>query len=260
MNLNEFQKNLQLLFNSISGEDKFKTLGEMVIELKSLLEHLATTDKQAAEKLLSDLESTKGNSLFMEVGKLLRRFHDQLMIIKEAIPDNLGRLSNEEVVEMSERLQMVVAMTDKAANKTLDLAEQLMETVTLQTNSLNDISISLDAMLKHEKLPQPLTESLKTTMKQVKDLVSQQNDIQAKLSEILITQDYQDLTGQVILKVINLLKSLEIEMAKLVDRFGKTLIETKKPDDVVLKGPLSEADEAKKSQDDVDLLLTKFGF
>lgn len=260
MKLDKFQENLHSLVTDISDENKFEVLEKMVSELKSLLNHLEKADKTAAEHLLSEFESISDNRLFKEVGKLLRRFHDQLLLIKEGIPEDLGKIANEEVNEMSERLQMIVSMTDKAANKTLDLGEELADLVTTQDNSLKEIISSLEGLTQDEKLSKPLTESLKTSIEQIKEVSNQQESMQAKLTEIMIAQDYQDLTGQVIFKVINLLKTLESELAHLIDRFGQVLVSEKDSKNVQLKGPLTEEDEAKKSQDDVDSLLTKFGF
>jgi chemotaxis protein CheZ len=260
MKLDKFQNNLHSLVDSISDKNKFQTLGKMVGELKSLLQHLETADKEAAEQMLEEFESSGDNKLFMEVGKLLRRFHDQLLLIREGIPEDLGKIANEEVIEMSERLQMIVTMTDKAANKTLDLGEELADIVTSQSASLEEITSNLDGILNNEKFPKSLTKSLKTTMKQVKDLSTQQEGMQSHLTEIMIAQDYQDLTGQVIYKVVTLLKSLETDLAQLVDKFGQVIVKTEDVEQVAMKGPLCEEDEAKKSQDDVDSLLTKFGF
>ncbi len=260
MKLEKIQENLHELIDNISDSDKINTLGQMVGELKSLLQHLEKADKEAAEKILSEFESSSDNSLFMEVGKLLRRFHDQLLLIKEGIPEDLGKIANEDVNEMSERLQMIVTMTDKAANKTLDLGEELADMVNSQDNTLKEIVSSLETALSDENLAKPLTKSLKTTMEQIKTLSAQQEGLQSRLTEIMIAQDYQDLTGQVIFKVINLLKTLETDLALLISRFGQVIDDNAVSEEVELKGPLAEEDEAKKSQDDVDALLTKFGF
>ncbi|MDH5561773.1 MAG: protein phosphatase CheZ, partial [Deltaproteobacteria bacterium] len=85
-------------------------------------------------------------------------------------------------------------------------------------------------------------------------------EIQAKLTEILIAQDYQDLTGQVINKILNLLKTLEDDLSSLIKKFGKLTKHEKKESDINLKGPLEEGHTEKKSQDDVNDLLSQFGF
>ena len=155
---------------------------------------------------------------------------------------------------------IIVTMTDKAANKTMDLTESIIESVSAQSNTFDQITTVLNSVIEDANLPSTLTKSLKTTIKQVTELTDNNNDLQSKLTEILIAQDYQDLTGQVIFKVTKLLKSLETDLAQLIDRFGQVLVDADQAEETKLKGPLSEADEEKSSQGDVDDLLTKFGF
>ena len=155
---------------------------------------------------------------------------------------------------------MIVSMTDKAANKTMDLAEGIMDTVANQGQTLDQISDSLNSVLANDSLDPELAKTIESAMNQVKEIAGNNTDTQNKLTEILIAQDYQDLTGQVIFKVINLLKSLESDLAQLIDRFGQVFIEADQANETKLKGPLDEEDKEKSSQGDVDALLTKFGF
>lgn len=260
MELKDLQKNLKELIDAAPEDDDKTILKKLITELKTSLQQLEKVDKTAAEELLASLESTGEDSLFQEVGRLLRRFHDQLVLIREGIPEDLGRIATQDVIEMSERLQMIVTMTDKAANKTLDLTENILDTVGNQNQTLEQISNLLGSELENNSLPESLTKSLKTTIKQIADMTESNNDTQNKLTEILIAQDYQDLTGQVIFKVINLLKTLESDLAQLIDRFGRAVKEVAKDPETMLKGPLSEDDSSKSSQNDVDALLSEFGF
>ncbi len=259
MEITELQKNLRDLIESVP-DAKEDVLEKLVFELKSFLQYIEQVDKNAADEVLKSLESTTDNMLFQEVGKLLRRFHDQLVLIREGIPEDLGRIASQEVVEMSERLQMIVSMTDKAANKTMDLTEGIMDTIADQGQTLDRISDSLNSVLANDSLDPESVKTIEAVINQVKDISGNNTDTQNKLTEILIAQDYQDLTGQVIFKVINLLKSLESDLAQLIDRFGQVLIEVDQASETNLKGPLDEEDKEKSSQGDVDALLTKFGF
>ncbi len=259
MELSEIQKNLRELIESVP-DAKEDVLNNLVSELKSFLQYIEQVDKNAADEILNSLESTTDNKLFQEVGKLLRRFHDQMVLIREGIPEDLGRIASQEVVEMSERLQMIVSMTDKAANKTMDLTEGIMDSIANQGQSLDQITSTLNSILSDDSISSELTKAVKSTIKQIKEISDNNNETQNKLTEILIAQDYQDLTGQVIFKVVNLLKTLETDLAQLIDRFGQVLVESGQSAGTALKGPLGEEDKEKSSQGDVDSLLTKFGF
>lgn len=260
MEISDLQKNLRELVEALPADEGADYLNKLVSELKSFLQYIEQVDKNAAEEILKSLESTTDNALFQEVGRLLRRFHDQIVLIREGIPEDLGKIATQEVVEMSERLQMIVTMTDKAATKTLDLTEKLMDTIGGQNETLEQVAASLQNTLDKASLSETLTESLKSSMNQVKQLIDINNENQDKLTEILIAQDYQDLTGQVIFKVINLLKSLELDLAKLIDRFGQVMVADTEDPGQKLKGPLEEENAEKSDQEDVDALLNKFGF
>lgn len=75
-------------------------------------------------------------------------------------------------------------------------------------------------------------------------------------TEILMAQEYQDLTGQALKKVINVLTDLEKNLVELVSMFG-----SKAPTgaDPVLT-PAAPMAPGKQSQDDADAILASFGF
>ncbi len=260
MELSDLQKNLNKLVDSFSDQDETKVLEKLVTELKMFMQYIEKVDKSAVDKVLSDLESKSDNALFNEVGRLLRRFHDQLVLIREGIPEDLGKIASQEVVEMSEKLQMIVSMTDKAANTTMDLTEEIIDSLNQQNENCNSIKMELNGLIEKNNFTPEILKILKNSINQVQGLAKNNDSLQEKLTNILIAQDYQDLTGQVIFKVINLLKSLEKDLAQLINRFGQILKETDVEEETQLKGPLSEVSQEKSSQDDVDSLLTKFGF
>ena len=85
--------------------------------------------------------------------------------------------------------------------------------------------------------------------------------MQSILTEMLIAQDYQDLTGQVIHKIVDLLGTLENELLRLVETFGQVYLHKDAAvEDAKLKGPQHEKDDSRQSQTNVDDLLDSLGF
>ena len=93
------------------------------------------------------------------------------------------------------------------------------------------------------------------------------------LTEVLVAQGYQDLTGQVIRRAIELVKEVEDSLVSMLTAFGDvgelTLVEdnpqtSKKQTDIVkAEGPIIDADnrdDVVSGQDDVDDLLSSLGF
>ena len=90
------------------------------------------------------------------------------------------------------------------------------------------------------------------------------------LTEVLMAQGYQDLTGQVIRRVIELVKEVEDSLVNMLTVFGEPetdqpAAENKKQEisSVEAEGPIvnaEERDDVVKGQDDVDDLLSSLGF
>jgi chemotaxis protein CheZ len=83
-----------------------------------------------------------------------------------------------------------------------------------------------------------------------------------------MAQDFQDLTGQIIRRVINLVDEIEGNLVELIRIQGEHLIgeekKEQKPDETKLDGPQipgkETSDDVMKGQDDVDDLLASLGF
>ena len=87
----------------------------------------------------------------------------------------------------------------------------------------------------------------------------------ANLTEILMAQEYQDITGQVIGQVITMVQEVEEKLVNLVAITGGRLSDAskKKVDGTVAEGPQLESassDDVAKGQDDVDDILASLGF
>jgi chemotaxis protein CheZ len=72
----------------------------------------------------------------------------------------------------------------------------------------------------------------------------------------MMAQDFQDITGQIIKKVVGLARDLEQELAQLLRHYAPGTV-TEKPVDL-LAGPAVPASAM--VQDDVDNLLSELGF
>jgi len=95
----------------------------------------------------------------------------------------------------------------------------------------------------------------------VNELQVSLNQTSEDLITILTAQDYQDLTGQIIQKIIVLLKNLESNLVNVIRTFGVRLDGRKEDVGEELYGPAHEGRvSAMHSQDDVDSLLAEFGF
>jgi chemotaxis protein CheZ len=93
------------------------------------------------------------------------------------------------------------------------------------------------------------------------DLQDSVSRTSADLITVSTAQDYQDLTGQIIQKIIVLLKDLEANLVNVIRTFGVRPDGRKDAVSDDLYGPAHAGrTSAMHSQDDVDSLLAGFGF
>lgn len=216
-----------------------------------------------AERLISDLSKLKESDLFLEVGRLTRELHEAInsFLLDARITD----MTSVEIPDAKERLNYVITMTQQSADRTLTAVEQCLPLAKeLEHNSGNMLGEweKLRARLLKKDDFKELSDSLVEFLNQTKhDSVI----LQDNLSEVLMAQDFQDLTGQIIRKVINLVHDVEEKLVMLVRITGGKLEKKDKDhsDPNSLEGPrvpgVDQGDQVT-SQDDVDDLLSSLGF
>jgi len=205
------------------------------------------------------------------VGHLTRTLHES---IRNFHIDTANSATNEEaskIEDASDRLAYVVDMTNKAANKTLDLVEETMPYASGISTEAKQLKEDWSRLQRKEMKPdefRQLTSKMGTFLSK---LCNDSDKVYSNLSDILLAQDFQDLTGQVINRVTTLVKDVEENLVKLVTMAGKVdqmtgnVQQEVKQQETNMKGegPQIHAearDDVVSGQDDVDDLLSSLGF
>ena len=227
---------------------------------KELVRELEAGREQEADLILDELSNGKDDELFQEVGRLTRNLHDA---IEEFMKDShIAELAEQEIPDASERLNYVISMTEDSANTTLGAVEASMPLVNELRERARRISGNWGqfnqrklSVEEFQILSGELEEFLQTTREHA-------GELPGKLSEVLMAQGFQDLTGQIIRKVIQLIHDVEHKLVQLVRISGSRLPERKREKDH-LEGPvvpgINQGDVVT-GQDDVDDLLSSLGF
>lgn len=227
-----------------------------------------------ALKVISALNETRDKSLFQEVGRLTRSLHEA---IRNFEIDHVDTTSahTEELSKMggaSDRLSYVVDLTNKAANKTMDLVEASMPIASGMKEEAESLKVDWARLRRREMQPEEFRELYKRMDVFLDNMSTKPDTLYRNLSDILMAQDYQDLTGQVIQKVTALVKEVEENLVKLVRMAGKVdqitgtehQFEQQQEEDVSRgHGPQMNAEvreDVVSGQDDVDDLLSSLGF
>lgn len=187
----------------------------------------------------------------------LRRFREQA---------RLEVLADQEVPDARKRLAHVVKLTEEAAHRTLDLVDQsspLVERMAVEAAQLlEEWELHGSRQLAVSTMwPERATESLERA-------VRDSERVRRLLTQMLLAQGYQDLSGQIISSVITLVIELERVLGQLVAlasgedtrRMPALKLEQTRPQPDQLAGtgpqvPGVSQGQVVDSQDDIDALL-----
>jgi len=240
---------------------------EQARELVQLLEFGET---ETANELVQQLAVPGSSELFAEVGKLTRQLHDSLKSFQ--IDPSLSSLLEDDIPDAKKRLNHVIDMTEQAANKTMDAVENCLPIADELNNHLQSILPNWQKLMSRDlKVGEfkALCHNLDGFLQQA---TGNSATLHALLTEVLMAQDYQDLTGQILRRVIELVREVEDSLIGLLTAFGQTNLSTEERPAAVTKkpkagheaeGPIidaAERDDVVSGQDDVDDLLSSLGF
>ncbi|RCX10169.1 chemotaxis phosphatase, CheZ [Extensimonas vulgaris] len=201
--------------------------------------------------------SSSATDIHHKIGRLARQLHDAL--------NELGfaqqlRSTMSELPDAQSRLSYIARLTGEAAEKVLNRVEQ--------AKAQNDYIVTETRRVKELLIQDPVAAVAKgEVMNYMLDMERVSRDIDTHLTEIMMAQDFHDLTGQVIARVVNLTATLEQQLVQL-------LIETAPPDAPMpslpaeaehhhFPGPVvdpAHTPDVVTSQSQVDDLLASLGF
>jgi len=198
------------------------------------------------------------SDLIHRIASLTRMLRDSMreLGLDQAIKD-----AAQAIPDARDRLRYVAQMTEQAANRVLnavDAAQPVQEDLARNAKQLDS--------RWNEWFDQPLDmpqarELVKDTRAYLQGVPGQTQITQSKLMEIMMAQDFQDLTGQVIVRMMDVVGAIERELLQvLLDS-----VPTEKRDEAnsLLNGPQVSPEgkvDVVTSQDQVDDLLASLGF
>lgn len=241
---------------------------EYKLRVRELAEQLETGNEAEAGRLLDELTKLRENSLFQELGKLTREFHEALQAFR--LDSRIASIAEKDFPDARERLKYVITMTAQSADRSLTAVEESMPVCTRLESEAAELHEQWQRFL-HRKLDAAEFRALSARVAAY--LASVGGDtakLKEALNEITMAQDFQDLTGQIIKRVIGLVDDLEANLVELVRISGQNLLppgKRKEPDleeGVGVHGPpvpgVDDVAELVSGQDEVDDLLSSLGF
>jgi len=238
---------------------------------KDLMARLEKNDLAGAVGLIQELQKVRDENLYQEIGQLTRALHES---IKKFKLDSNVQGAGSDIDEANDGLAYVVDMTAKAANKTMDKVEDSLPLSQGIAAESGEIQQQWKRFLNKELTPSEFRDLCKHISNFLKSTDSNTRKLNQNLNDILLAQDFQDLTGQVIQKVTSMVTDVEARLVNLVAmaghvdqltgiQHGDIQVEQEEVDLDKGVGPQVNADEEEdvaSNQDDVDDLLSSLGF
>ncbi len=197
--------------------------------------------------------------LFEQVGKLTRSLHESLRALGY---DKAVDRAADALPDARDRLQYIASLTGQAADRTLTCVEQAQPIQQALGESAGALQSRWSAMVDAGDIPEPLRELVGQTIAYLRDVPEQTRQTNAHLLDIMMAQDFHDLTGQVIKKVISLANDVEEQLIQLLLQSGyqrKAITQI----DTQMNGPVidpSTRTDVVQGQQQVDDLLEQLGF
>ena len=231
-------------------------------QARMLVQQLEAGNEAEADRILDQIAGRDDSELFQELGRLTRELHEAINGF--LLDDRITELAHREIPDASERLSYVITMTEKSANIPLNSVESGIPL----TDELSQKAAALAeewGRFRGRKLSVENFRALSKDLTTFLDLVSDHSrQLHGKLNEVLLAQDFQDLTGQIIRQVIKLVHDVEEKLVQLIRISGAHIPEQQaKQEHHGLEGPVVpgiDQGDVLQGQDDVDDLLSSLGF
>jgi chemotaxis protein CheZ len=202
--------------------------------------------------------SQQDNEVLGELREISEKLHSSLHHLH--LDSTLVAITKEKIPEAMNGLDYVIEKTRDAAEKTLDMVEDSMPLAA----DLNSRALSLQEQweqLRRRDLDfeqfKPLSDALARFFVDVREKTGK---LGANLSEILLAQEFQDLTGQVVRRVMDDVKSVDEQLRRVTTDLPRDAIAEGPQDATIGRGPVVGSCKDKNfasDQNEVDDILSE---
>lgn len=196
--------------------------------------------------------------LIQRIASLTRMLRDSMreLGLDQAIKD-----AAQAIPDARDRLRYVAQMTEQAAHRVLNAVDQTQPIQEEMAHAAKKLDERWRGWFDEPlELPQA-RELVRDTRSFLQDVPKQTQLTQSKLMEIMMAQDFQDLTGQVIMKMMDVVGAIERELLQVL--IDSVPLDRREEANTLLNGPQVNPDgkpDVVTSQDQVDDLLSSLGF
>ncbi|WP_017444713.1 protein phosphatase CheZ [Gayadomonas joobiniege] len=232
-------------------------------DARRLVECLEQGDNQSANQIFVQASQSANADLIDEVGKLTRQLHDAMGDFQ--IDERLIDLAKAEIPDARSRLEYVIKTTEAAANKTMDAVEESLPIAQQLNKNIKDLIPTWDKLMTRQIELSEFKVLCHSLNHLLYESEAGSKNLQNRLNDVLMAQDFQDLTGQVLTKVISLVKEVEDNLVALLKAYAADddARPVSQKSQTGPQGPVidhTKTLDAVSNQDEVDDLLSSLGF
>jgi chemotaxis protein CheZ len=239
----------------IQESDDLESLFDSIVAANTSEEQ---TEQAPAKKVVAAFEAVSSDKVLNQLGQMTRTLHDTL---RELGLNKEIEKATSSIPDARDRLNYVATLTQQAAERVLnatEAAQPLVQNMEVEAHRLGgQWQMLFDKQLNVEQFKTLVTQNIAFL-----DILPKQTKMtNAYLTEIMMAQDFQDLTGQVIKKIIELTQSMEKQLLEVLLDNAPPSVKAEF-DTGLLNGPVINPNgkNVVTSQDQVDDLLESMGF
>jgi chemotaxis protein CheZ len=199
------------------------------------------------------------DEVLSRIGHMTRTLHDSLRGLGL---DKLIEKAASDIPDARDRLDYVARLSEQAARKVLDATDAAGPLQDAIDNRAAELALGWNELLNGNGDEADWRALAAKTVANLEQTRSAASATKAHLMDIMMAQDFQDLTGQVIGKVTSIAQSLEKQLVEVLVDFAPAEIK-REIDNGLLNGPQIKPEgntEVVADQGQVDDLLDSLGF
>jgi len=230
-------------------------------DLEALFDSIVSGNQSEAKKekpaAKTKTSASAEEEVFNDLGQLTRELHDSLREL--GFDKNLQKAASD-IPDARDRLNYIATMTQAAAERVLNATEATQPIVETMEKGAKSLAGEWQKLFDNKLDVDQFKQLAIQTHSYLVELPKQTKQTNANLTEIMMAQDFQDLTGQVIKKVMEVTQNLEVQLLALLVQHAPASV---KLDSSLLNGPVVNAagrSDVVTSQAQVDDLLESLGF
>lgn len=205
------------------------------------------------------VDHSQQDELLVRVGHMTRLLHDSLRGLGL---DKLLERAAEDIPDARDRLDYVAKLSERAAQRVLNATDAAIPLQEALDDGARDLSVEIRSLLAGNPTESEYKMQLEKALMHFEKTNAHCKETKAHLIEIMMAQDFQDLTGQVIKKVTEIAQNIEQQMVQLLIEYSPEQV--KRPQqDGLLNGPQVNPEgksDVVANQGQVDDLLDSLGF